>query len=51
MHLEQAPDEILEDIQMIVLEQQSEFNRIWEKIFVELQREKIFLVTERQLNK
>ena len=51
MHLEQAPDEILEEIQMIVLEQQSEFNRIWEKISVELQREKIFLVTERQLNK
>jgi polyphosphate kinase len=51
MHLEQAPEQILEDIQMIVLEQQSEFNRIWEKIVVELQREKIFLVTERQLNK
>src|SRR5436305_9714296 len=43
MYLEQDPDKILEEIQMIVLEQQSEFNRIWEKIFVELQREKIFL--------
>src|SRR4249920_3302142 len=32
MHLEQAPEEILEEIQIIVLEQQSEFNRIWEKI-------------------
>jgi len=30
MHLELAPEEILEEIQMIVLEQQSEFNRIWD---------------------
>jgi len=51
MHLEQAPDKILEEIQMIVLEQQTEFNRIWERISEELQNEKIFLVTERQLNK
>src|SRR5215471_18976471 len=51
MHLEHAPDKILEEIQMIVLEQQSEFNRIWEKISLELEREKIFLVTEKQLNK
>jgi polyphosphate kinase len=51
MHLEQAPDKILEEIQLIVLEQQTEFNRIWERISEELQREKIFLVTERQLNK
>jgi len=51
MHLELAPEEILEEIQMIVLEQQSEFNRIWDRIVLELQREKIFLITERQLNK
>src|SRR5688572_16464090 len=36
MHMEVAPDEILEDIQMTVLNQQSEFNRIWEGIIGEL---------------
>ncbi|HYF31476.1 MAG TPA: polyphosphate kinase 1 [Chitinophagaceae bacterium] len=51
MHLEESPDKILEEIQAIVLEQQSDFNRIWEGIFAELQKEKIFLVNERQLNK
>ncbi|MGB8192898.1 MAG: polyphosphate kinase 1, partial [Chitinophagaceae bacterium] len=51
MHLEESPDKILEEIQAIVLEQQSDFNRIWNGIFDELQKEKIFLVTERQLNK
>ncbi len=51
MHLEQAPEKILEEIQIIVLEQQADFNQIWEKIQVELEREKIFLITERQLNK
>ncbi len=51
MHLEQAPDKILEQIQSIVLEQQADFHVIWEKIFTELQREKIFIVTEKQLNK
>jgi polyphosphate kinase len=51
MHLEEAPDQILEEIQMIVLEQQSDFDRIWEKIQSELEREKIFLITEKQLNK
>jgi len=51
MHLEANPDRILEDIQMLVLNQQSEFNRIWEGIFEELKKEKIFLVTEKELNK
>src|SRR5215216_1964151 len=32
MHLETDPQKILDDIQMIVLNQQSEFARIWEKI-------------------
>ncbi|MGC4036350.1 MAG: polyphosphate kinase 1 [Chitinophagaceae bacterium] len=50
MHLESNPDKILEDIQMTVLNQQSEFNRIWEGIFEELKKEKIFLVTEKELN-
>src|SRR5690349_473305 len=32
MELEAHPDQILEQIQMTVLNQQSEFNRIWEMI-------------------
>ena len=32
MHLENNPQQILDDIQMTVLNQQSEFNRIWEDI-------------------
>lgn len=51
MHLEQAPDKILEEIQLIVLRQQNEFNRIWNTIQEELAKEKIFLVTEKQLNR
>ena len=49
MHLETNPEEILEEIQMTVLNHQSEFNRIWEGILEELKQEKIFLVTEKDL--
>ena len=41
MHLEIAPQTILDDIQTIVLQQQNEFNRIWEGIIKELKKEKI----------
>ena len=51
MHLEQSPGKILDEIQQIVLDQQSEFNLVWEEIRKELEREKIILVTERKLNK
>src|SRR5690349_7652089 len=51
MHLEQAPEKILDEIQQIVLEQQTEFNLIWERIRHEIEKEKIFLVNESQLNK
>jgi polyphosphate kinase len=51
MHLESEPQKILDDIQMTVLNQQSEFNRIWENMQGELKKEKIFLVTEGELNK
>src|SRR5215203_2549771 len=51
MHLENNAQQILDDIQMTVLNQQSEFNRIWENIFAELKNEKIFLVKENELNK
>jgi polyphosphate kinase len=50
MHLEANPESILEEIQMTVLNQQSEFNRIWDGILEELKEEKIFLVTEKELN-
>ena len=50
MHLEANPEKILEQIQMTVLNQQSEFNRIWEGILQELNDEKIFLVNEKELN-
>src|ERR1043166_2140351 len=51
MHLEQAPDLILKEIQSIIIRQQSEFHRIWEGIIEELEKEKIFLITEKQLNR
>ena len=50
MHLETDPEKILEEIQVTVLNQQSEFNRIWEGILEEMKMEKIFLVTEKDLN-
>jgi polyphosphate kinase len=50
MHLETDPESILEEIQMTVMAQQSEFNRIWEGILEELRHEKTFLVTEKELN-
>ena len=50
-HLEDAPGEILDEIQRCVLEQQGEFTRIWEEIVLELRKEKIFLITEKELNR
>ncbi len=51
MHLEDSPGRILEEIQMIVLQQQNEFNRIWNIILEEMKKQKIFLLNETQLNK
>lgn len=51
MHLERNPQEILDEIQITVLNQQSEFNRIWDGILLELSQEKIFLVKENELTK
>src|SRR3990167_7169127 len=51
MHMEKNPQQILEQIQDIVLQQQNEFNRIWAQVQQELKKEKIFLVTEKQLNR
>lgn len=51
MHLEADPQEILDRIQAIVLQQQNEFDRIWAGILKELRKEKIFLVDEKHLNR
>jgi len=51
MYMEESPEKILEEIQLIVLRQQNEFNRVWEEITLELAKEKIFIVTEKQLNR
>ena len=51
MHLEESPQKILDAIQLIVLEQQAEFNRIWNSILGEMKKQKIFLKTEKQLTR
>ena len=51
IHLEENPQNILDQIQIIVLQQQNEFNRIWDGILKELKKEKIQLLTEKQLNR
>src|SRR5881227_3179102 len=50
MHMEHNPDKILEEIQTTVLNQQNEFNRIWEEILEEMKEQRIFLVSEKELN-
>src|SRR5881398_3221544 len=50
MHMEHNPEDILEEIQVMVLNQQNEFNRIWEEILVEMKQQKISLVNETELN-
>jgi polyphosphate kinase len=50
MHLEQKPENILQDIEEIVNGQQIEFERIWKEIQRELTKQKINLVNEKKLN-
>jgi polyphosphate kinase len=50
MHLEIDPQQILDEIQMTVLNQQGEFNRIWEDVIKQLNEQKIFLRTEKELS-
>jgi polyphosphate kinase len=50
MHMEINPETIIDDIQMTVLNQQNEFNRIWDNILEEMVEQKIFLKTETELN-
>jgi polyphosphate kinase len=52
MHMEEDPQQILDQIQTTVLRQQNEFNRIWEGIQKEMKKvEGIHLLTEKQLTK
>ena len=51
MHMEENPQQILEQIQSIVLKQQNEFNRIWEGIVKELKEHKVIFLTEKRLTK
>src|SRR6185369_10625923 len=48
MHLEASPGLILEEIQDKVIDQQKEFDRIWNEILRELKKEKIYLINEGQ---
>ncbi|MFZ9386852.1 MAG: polyphosphate kinase 1 [Chitinophagaceae bacterium] len=50
MHLENNPQQIIDEIQMTVLNQQGEFNRIWEEVISELNQQKIYIKTEKELN-
>ncbi|MEY4703001.1 MAG: polyphosphate kinase 1 [Bacteroidota bacterium] len=50
MHLEYAPESILEEIQEKVLHLQTEFEKSWNLILKELKKEKIHLVDEKKLN-
>lgn len=51
MHLELQPGAILDEIHKTVAGQHKEFDRIWNEILRELKKEKIFLVTDKQLSK
>src|SRR5580692_7671277 len=50
MHIEASPGKILNDIQDIVLEQGDTFDAIWGDIRREMEKEKIFLVSETELD-
>ena len=50
MHMENDPQQIIDEIQMTVLNQQGEFHRIWEEVLQQLNEQKIFLRNEKELN-
>jgi polyphosphate kinase len=50
IHLESDPAKVLHDIQIIVLQQQNEFDRIWSGLRSEMKRNGVVLKTEEQLN-
>jgi polyphosphate kinase len=47
MHLENDPQQIIDEIQMTVLNQQGEFNRVWEEVMTQLKEQKIYIRTEK----
>ncbi|MBS1729541.1 MAG: polyphosphate kinase 1 [Bacteroidetes bacterium] len=49
MHLEEKPQIILDQIQAVVLQQQTQFNNIWQGILQELRKKNIYLVNEKRL--
>lgn len=51
MYLEENPEEILDEIHSMVIDQQREFDRIWEGIEDELKEQHIFIRTEKHLSK
>ena len=51
MHMEESPNELLNQILKIVLSQQSEFDRIWMNIQGEMKKNHIYLKTDKQLTK
>ncbi len=51
IHLEQTPEKILDEINEKVTIQQNQFNRTWANILVEMKNQKIFLITEKHLNR
>jgi len=50
-HLEESPGEILNEITLKVTDQQNQFNRTWNIITEELNKQKIFILTNNELNK
>ncbi len=50
MHLELDPQKILKEIQEKVLIQQTEFEKIWKEILVELKKQSIHFLSETELN-
>src|SRR5690349_7441911 len=51
MHLEENPQQIIDHILTIVLEQQNEFSRIWQGILKEMNEQDVFLIDEKKLNR
>lgn len=49
MHLENDPVRVLNEIHVIVLKQQSEFDRIWGTLQKEMRKKKVLLKTDKQL--
>ncbi len=51
MHLEHDPKSILDEIQQISIQQQIQFNQVWEQLKQELKAQHIHLPNEKQLNR